>query len=170
MNVQEILIDRIQHATLEVFTTMLGVELSPGDSFTGRAPEVNDGVVSLIGMAGAWVGTGSISCSPGIACKICELMLMTETPAVTEDVLDAVAELTNIVIGSVKNDLEPRLGPLGLSIPTVVYGRNFQTRSAGTADWTVVRFPFEGDELVVRIFLAPAEKTAHPVAHQVGQP
>ncbi len=58
-------------------------------------------------------------------------MLMTEAPSVNEDVLDAVAELTNMIIGSVKTDLESQLGPLGLSIPTVVFGRNFRTRSAG---------------------------------------
>ena len=27
-------------------------------------PEANDGVVSFIGLAGSWAGTGSLSCSP----------------------------------------------------------------------------------------------------------
>ena len=53
-------------------------------------------------------------------------MLMTEASAVNEEVLDAMAELTNMVIGNVKTKLESQLGPLGLSIPTVVYGRNFK--------------------------------------------
>ena len=43
-----------------------------------------------------------------MACRICAAMLMTEAPAVNEDVLDAVAELTNMIIGSVKTDLESR--------------------------------------------------------------
>ena len=33
-------------------------------------------------------------------------MLMTESTAVNEEVLDAVAEMTNMIIGSVKTDLE----------------------------------------------------------------
>ena len=40
-----------------------------------------------------------------------------------EEVLDAMAQLTNMIVGSVKVELESKLGPLGLSVPTVVYGR-----------------------------------------------
>jgi len=169
MTLQEIILERIRHSATDCFSTMLGAELTAGEAYTGRSPEVNDGVVSLIGLAGAWVGTGSVSCTPASACKICELMLMTETPAVTDDVLDAVAEITNIVIGSVKNDLEAYVGPLGLSIPTVVYGRNFQARSAASSEWNVVRFHWDGEELVVRLFLAPADKAPHPTVHLAGQ-
>ena len=91
-------------------------------------------------------------------------MLMTEAPAVNEDVLDAVAELTNMIIGSVKTDLESELGPLGLSIPTVVFGRNFRTRSAGTAEWIHVRFLWDEDPLLIKMCLAPSEKP-HAVHH-----
>ncbi len=166
MNVHELIVERIQHSASDVFSTMLGVELPPGEAGTENGtPAVNDGVLSLIGLAGAWVGTGCIACSPTLACRICSLMLMTEATAVDEEVLDAVAELTNMIIGSVKNDLESHLGPLGLSIPTVVFGRNFKTRSAGTSEWTVVRYVCEGEPLLIRLFLAPAENTTPHVNH-----
>jgi hypothetical protein len=45
------------------------------------------------------------------------------------------AELTNMIVGNVKTELECKLGPLGLSIPTVVYGRKVKTKTAGTTDW-----------------------------------
>jgi chemotaxis protein CheX len=99
-----------------------------------------------------------------MACRVCAAMLMTEATAVNEDVLDAVAELTNMIIGSVKTDLEAELGPLGLSIPTVVFGRNFKTRSAATAEWIHVRFLWDGDPLMIKMCLAPSEKQ-HPVHH-----
>ncbi len=170
MNVQELITDSIQKAAAEVFSTMLAVELPPGEiAIEQVSPPVNDGVVSLIGLAGPWVGLGSIACSPAVACRICSLMLMMETTAVNEDVLDAVAELTNMVIGSVKNDLETHLGQLALSIPTVVFGRNFKTRSAGSSEWIVVRFPWEGEKFAVKLFLAPAEKAGHNLAHTAGQ-
>ena len=118
----------------EVFSTMLGADIGTGEVTIEDHPSVepNDGVVSFIGIAGSWAGTGSLTCSPPMACRICSAMLMTEGTAVDEEVLDAVAELTNMIIGSVKTDLENELGPLGLSIPTVVFGRNFKTKSAGT--------------------------------------
>jgi chemotaxis protein CheX len=164
MNVNDFIMERIRCSAAEVFSTMLGVELPPGEgAMEASSPEVNDGVVALIGLTGGWVGTGFLVCSPALACRICSLMLMNDVTAVDEEVLDAVAELTNMIVGSVKTDLEPRLGPLGLSIPTVVFGRNFRTRSARSNDWVVVRFPWEGDFLVVKVFLAPVDKTAQSV-------
>jgi len=170
MNVQQLMIDLIGQAAANVFSTMLDSQLgAPEASIEKGMPEVNDGIVSFIGLAGAWAGTGSVVCSPEVACRVCSRMLMTETTSVDADVLDAVAELTNMIVGSVKNDLEPHLGTLGLSIPTVVFGRNFRTKSAGAADWVVVRFPWEGDVLQVKLFLAPTERAPHAVAHMMGQ-
>jgi len=65
MNLQNLIVDFINRSAAEVFSTMLGVELSAGEaSVESGTPEANDGVMSLIGMAGAWAGTGSLSCSP----------------------------------------------------------------------------------------------------------
>ncbi|HTX36187.1 MAG TPA: chemotaxis protein CheX [Bryobacteraceae bacterium] len=165
MKLEELIVTGIRHATTEVFSTMLGVELESAEvSIEAGEPEANDGVVSLIGLAGPWVGTGSVTCSPEVACRVCSQMLMTEASAVNEEVLDAVAELTNMIIGGVKNGLEPELGALCLSIPTVVFGKNFRTKSAGTAEWIVLRFPWDGDKLVVKMCLAQAEKI-HPILH-----
>ena len=168
MNVEQLIIAGIRKATAEVFSTMLGVDLLPAEaSIEGGEPEVNDGVVSLVGLVGTWVGTGTVCCPPELACRICSQMLMSEATAVNEEVLDAVAELTNMIIGGVKNGLEAHLGPLCLSIPTVVFGRNFRTKSAGSAEWVVLRFPWEGSQLVVKVCLAKAEKIypSHAPSH-----
>jgi chemotaxis protein CheX len=165
MNLNQVIIDSIRSSTANVFSTMLGVELGTGSvRIDAAAAEPNDGVVSFIGIAGTWAGTGSISCSPQMACRICSQLLMTESSAVNEDVLDAVAELTNMIIGSVKTDLEGHLGPLGLSIPTVVFGRNFKTRSAGSTEWMNVTFDWDGERLLVKMCLAPNER-AHVIHH-----
>jgi chemotaxis protein CheX len=166
MNLEKVILDSICRSSEEVFSTMLGVELAPGERSVERgAPDPNDGVVSFIGLAGSWAGTGSICCSPALACRICAQMLMTESPAVNEEVLDAVAELTNMIIGSAKTELELTLGPLGLSIPTVVFGRNFRTKSAGTTEWLVVRYPWEDDILVVKVCLTQSDRATHPATH-----
>ncbi len=165
MNLHNTIVESLIRSAGDVFSTMLGSELSSGEvTVEAAASEPNDGVVSFIGIAGGWVGTGSLTCSPAMACRICAAMLMTEAPAVNEDVLDAVAELTNMIIGSVKTDLENELGPLGLSIPTVVFGRNFRTRSAGTSEWIHVRFLWDEDPLLIKMCLAPNEKP-HAIHH-----
>jgi chemotaxis protein CheX len=169
MNLQHLIVNSIGQATAHVFSTMLGVQLQGGEgSVESGTPDANDGVVSFIGVAGAWAGTGSLACSPMLACRICSHMLMTQTPAVDEEVLDAVAELTNIIIGCIKTDLERHLGPLGLSIPTVVFCRNFKTKSAGSAEWTVVRFHWGDEPLLVKLCLAPNGRAVHPISHAIG--
>lgn len=165
-NLDHCIADAIRNSAREVFTTMLGVEIGGGDSSVeASTPEANDGVVALIGIAGPWTGTGSLSCSPQLACRICAHMLMTESSSVNEEVLDAVAELTNMIVGGAKTALEAEVGPLGLSIPTVVYGRNFRTKSAIHSEWVIVRFSWEGEILEVRLCLARNEKGGTLGAH-----
>ena len=176
MNLRDFIINSITQSVTQIFTTMMCVDIQKGEvSIETDSPEANDGVVSLIGLAGTWAGTGSIRCSPALACRICSQLLMTESSSVDEEVLDAVAELTNMVVGNVKTDLETLLGPLGLSIPTVVFGRNFKTKSAGHTEWTVVQFAWEGEPLVVKMCLAPNDRSSdgkgvHAGAHQAPAP
>ena len=78
--------------------------------------------------------------------------MMSEYAAVDEEVLDAMAEVTNMVVGNVKTLLEEQVGAMGLSIPTVIFGRNFTTKSAG-GSWTVVPFQCFSESLIVQVCL-----------------
>jgi len=150
------LVEAIKTATLEVFSMMLNLELKPGEVFVEKQEATPaSGVVSLIGLAGPWVGSGSLSCTAAFACKIASHFLAADYPAMNEDVLDSVAEVTNMIIGNVKTALEDRLGAMGLSTPTVIYGRNFQTRSSGNQEWTVVPFLLGEEFMCVQICIAP---------------
>ena len=170
---QEELVQAIRSATEEVFTTMLNVAVTPGEVFVEKEEvEPSSGVVSLIGLAGSWVGSGSLACSAGCAAKIASALLMAPYTAIDDDVLDAVAEVTNMIIGNVKTALEVHLGAMGLSTPTVIYGRNFQTRSSGNQKWTVVPFTLEEDRMCVQVCIAPSDdsgkkttRTGFPVPH-----
>jgi chemotaxis protein CheX len=165
---ENLIVDSIARSTRDVFSTMLDAQVAFDSArIESRSPEANDGVVSFIGLAGSWAGSGSLACSPAMACRICSRMLMTESQAVDDEVLDAVAELTNMIIGGVKTDLEPRLGPLGLSIPTVVYGKNFKAKGAGITEWIAASFQWEQELLQVKVCLAPTA-VAHACSHTAG--
>jgi chemotaxis protein CheX len=172
---REDLAEAIRAATNDVFTTMLNLTAAPGDVFVEKEEAVpSSGVVSLIGLAGSWVGSGSLACSANCAVAIASALLMTPYTAIDEDVLDAVAEVTNMIIGNVKTALEGRLGAMGLSTPTVIYGRNFQTRSSGNQEWTVVPFSLGEERLCVQVCIAPnldagkkTTRTGFPVPHLV---
>ncbi len=154
------LVEMIRTATHAVFSTMLGIELTDGEATVGQsAPEPIDGVVAIIGLAGRWVGTGTFSASAEGARKMASQMLMQEYAAVDEEVLDAVGEITNMIVGNVKTSLEDEYGAMGLSIPTVIFGRNFTTRSVGKNEWVVVPFHCLDTKVEVHLCLIPGNAT-----------
>ncbi len=156
---QSDLAEAIRAATEQVFSTMLGLELTSGDVFVEQQDAVPASpLASVIGLAGAWVGSGSLFCTD-----------------IGEDVLGSMAELTNMIIGNMKTRLGNRVGALGLSTPTVTYGRDSQTRSARHQEWTVVPFSLDGDRMCVQMCLIPnpgagekPTRAAHPIPHALN--
>ena len=93
---------------------------------------------------------------------------MTEFSSVDEDVLDAIAELTNMIIGNFKTAMEEKVGAMGISIPTVIFGRNFTTRTLTSTDWILIPFESAHGKFDVHICLAPNDKKKKPHA-RAGQ-
>lgn len=159
------IVSEIRAAAEDVFTTMLGANLSFVESYCDKGPSRPlDGVICLIGMAGDWTGTGTLSCSAEFACQLASRMLMAEYAVVDAEVLDAVAEIANMVLGNVKTALERSLGAMGMSIPTAIFGKNFLAKSFGDETWSVVIFECEGQRLEVKLFLKRAVPAAAPGA------
>lgn len=157
----------ISTASREVFETMLNLplEVDPSVMHNIIEPETFHGVVALVGVAGSWTGTGHISCSPHFAQQVAGALLMTEYDTVNDDVLDAVAEVANMIVGNVKTIFEEKLGPLGLTVPTVIYGRNYQTRSAGVKDWVMVRLRSGAENMDINFCLMPS-RAPHAMPHR----
>ena len=66
-------------------------------------------------------------------------------------------EQVGYIFESIKNRVEAVVGPMELSIPTVVHGRNFITRSRRGHEGTVVRLECLGEELLIQVMLLPNE-------------
>jgi chemotaxis protein CheX len=148
----------IRQATRDVFGMMLGVEITDRDAFVDETGPIHtEGIVALVGLAGSWAGSGTFTCSATLATKLSGLLLMQEFAAIDDEVLDAIGEVTNMVLGNVKTSLEEELGPMGLSIPTVIFGRNFTTRSLTRSKWSVVPFDCLDEYFEVRVCLSPRQ-------------
>jgi CheY-specific phosphatase CheX len=61
-----------------------------------------------------------------------------------------------MILGNLKTSIEDQVGSMWLSVPTVVFGRNFTARSIGKQKWTVVHFRCVGQEMTVQLFLTEA--------------
>ena len=159
---QELVIDAIRASTKDVFSTMLGLEVVNQNAYTEmNAAGPSDGLIGVVGLAGAWVGTASISCNASAACRISSAMLETEYTEINDEVLDAISEIANMIIGGFKTTAETYLGPLGISIPTVIYGLSFSARTVGKEKWLVVPFACGDYTFEVKICLAPNRGLPH---------
>lgn len=155
---REEIVEWVTTSTNEVFQMMLGLDAQFGEHFMEDPGKgLTMGVIGIIGLVGEWTGTAVVSCSSPLACKIAGTLFMQEYPSVTDEVLDAIAEMTNMIIGNLKNSLEGKLGQMGLSIPAVVFGRNFATRRSGKESWYVIQFLVEGERFDVQLCLAPSQ-------------
>jgi chemotaxis protein CheX len=153
---QDLVVRAIRAATEEVFGTMLGAVIEPDES---AETEPEGGMMALVGLTGNWSGAGTFGCSPALGNRAAAAMFMSEPAAdltaINDEVLDAVAEVTNMVVGNIKNTLEQQLGPMAISIPSVIYGRNFHFRSLTGKVIASARFRWDNEPMEVKVILAP---------------
>ncbi len=153
---EQTIVATVSRAATNFFGMMLGQPLDIGGvTLENGSRTESQNMVALIGFAGQWIGSGLIGCSPEFACRIASLMLTTEFTAVNEDVIDAFAEMSNMIFGNVKTELEPHLGPMGLSIPTVIFGQTFTTRTVSQEVWRVFPLKAAGGEMELKFCLTP---------------
>ena len=163
------LTEAMRASAQEVFGTMLGAGLEPSEPVPGLAVESEEyGVVSLLGLTGEWTGSGGLCCSAACVCWIASQMLFSEYPEVNDEVRDAVGEITNMIVGNFKNGIGAKTGPLGMSTPTVICGREMTTTNWGPHRWIV--FPFRSQQHSFRMMvqLQPARQVSSR-AHEAMQ-
>ncbi len=135
------------------FKTMLGCETRRGPVALKTDHQSPYEVSGVIGLSGKAAGTVVLSFSKAVAIKAASTMLMTELTSIDDDVLDAVGELTNMVAGAAKAELEDY--ELQVSLPNVITGRGHEVHFP--SDVTPIAIPFDTDwgPLTLEIGFAP---------------
>ena len=155
---QDVLVRSVTAATADVFSMILDMQVEL-TVFAADSKPAGNGLISLVGITGNWGGSGVFCCTPALAMIICDRLLGGDRrTAIDEEVLDVEAEVTNMMIGNIKNALESVTGPLAISVPAVIHGRNFQFRSASGLTGTALAFGTEGEPFEVRVELARASQ------------
>jgi len=117
---------------------------SGGDGELGTDPQLT-GVVHL---DGAFQGAVMIECPVALGSKLTAAMIHGQGAPGSEDMVDALGELTNMFAGNLKALLAK---PSAISLPTVVFGPQYEIGVVGAT--VVVRVPFRCEEqpLVVTV-------------------
>jgi CheY-specific phosphatase CheX len=96
-------------------------------------------VSGIIGIVGRVNGSILVNMSEAIALHVTSGMLMSDFPSINTEVLDGVAELTNVIGGRLKSTLATCGYPLdNITLPSVIVGQNyFVTQTRGTLTYAV---------------------------------
>jgi chemotaxis protein CheX len=143
-------------ATTELFTSMLGASVQIVAESEEDLAEPFDGVIALIGLTGTVVGNAALICTAATACDLAGRFLMTGLAQVDEEVLDAVGEIANMIVGGFKTLIEDRVGRVQMSIPTVMFGKNISTRNRNVTLTIAERCAYESGQVRLRVGLAPS--------------
>ncbi len=135
---------------VKTFETMLKCQVNRGQIHLKDGSQLGGPISGVIGMSGQAVGTVVLNLSEEAAKKAAGAMLMMEMDEINDDVLDGVGELTNMVAGAAKTELQQF--NLSISLPNVVTGKDHE-----------VRFPSNVSPICV-----PYETDFGPVSLEVG--
>ncbi len=147
------------------FRTMLGCEAQRGQLAVKNSNHAHHPISGVIGLSGKAVGTVVVSFSREVALRAASTMLMTEATEVNEDVLDAVGELTNMVAGGAKAQLEEF--QLMVSLPNVITGQDHEVHFPSNVTPLCIHFQTPWGPLTLEVGFAPLEvpaSTPKPVA------
>lgn len=151
-------------AAKEVFETMIFMDLE--ESSEPYQNIEGDSLLGSITFRGSIEGCLAIRCGMPCAKNIAQNMLgMEPTEEISEEeTRDAIGEVTNMVMGSIKSRIQKHTGEVQVSIPTVVGGRELQNSLGEGANKVLVKVNTE-DECVIEFSFLYRESVNRPKAN-----
>jgi len=134
------LINSFINAARTVFKTMLSMEMDMDKPFVKPTSSTSGDITGVIGFAGDKKGTMCISIKQKGALYIYSMLIGDDKPGITAEVVDAIGELTNIISGQARKELEGNGINLKAAIPTVIVGSGLELHFIGRLP--VLSLPF----------------------------
>lgn len=111
-------------ASVNLFKDYMGLKLKGGKPYVLDNPKQLDEVSAIIGLAGETTGAVVLSFSRETAINIISKFGQTKYTALSNEVLDGVGELVNIIAGNAKKDLLDFR--ITISLPGVITGNSYK--------------------------------------------
>lgn len=143
----------ITDATVEIFTAMVMMDITPGSPITEQLKPLRNSITGMVGLAGTHKGVLAIHVPNGVAIAITSNFLGMEVTSVDEDVQDAIGEVANMLAGSVKSILADSGREIQLSLPSTIQGEEYRLQAGDDIDKTIIPFSTNGESFLVELQL-----------------
>ncbi len=111
-------------ATANVIETMAFIKIKAGKPYLKKDSVAKGDVTGVIGLTGVANGTISVTFQEKCILRIVSNMFGEEMTELNEEIADAVGELTNMISGQARKELEESGKIFRAAIPSVITGKN----------------------------------------------
>jgi len=113
-------------AAQTVFKTMLGISAEMGKPALKTVNRTSGDVTGIMGLVGDKKGTVAISLREKGAKFVYKTLVGEECESISQDVVDAIGEITNIISGQARKEFEKNDINLNAAIPMVIVGKEVE--------------------------------------------
>ncbi|HDS29408.1 MAG TPA: hypothetical protein ENN67_00040 [Firmicutes bacterium] len=135
----------------DLFTTMLGAEVSRGEIGVLKEIPPNRDIVALVELNGSTRGIVAISFPVGTALAMVGRMQGSEVRFVDETVRDSVIELVNLITSGAKSKLSGDGKGFNFGNPSIVRGNSYSVDPHTHSTWLDVPFTSELGDFCIRM-------------------
>jgi len=145
------LINPFINATLNVLETMAFTKAQAGKPYLKNDQVAPGDVSGVIGLTGEINGTISCSFTEKSILAIVSNMLGEGMKEMNDEIKDAVGEITNMISGQARQELEELGRSLQAAIPTVITGKNHSITHMTTSPIIAIPFSTDNGEFTIEV-------------------
>ncbi|MCG8620086.1 MAG: chemotaxis protein CheX [Desulfobacterales bacterium] len=137
------LVNPFINATINVLETMAFVTVTAGKPYLKKDNVAVGDVTGVLGLTGVAHGTIAVTFEEKCILTVVSNMFGETMDSLNEDIADAVGELTNMISGQARRELDEVGKVFKAAIPSVITGKNHTIRHY--SDGPKIAIPFETD-------------------------
>ncbi|MCG8683925.1 MAG: chemotaxis protein CheX [Desulfobacterales bacterium] len=145
------LINPFINATINVLETMAFVTVSAGKPYVKKDNIAVGDVTGVMGLTGVAHGTIAVTFEEKCILTIVSNMFGEEMDRLNEDIADAVGELTNMISGQARRELDEVGKVFKAAIPSVITGRNHTIRHYSDGPKIAIPFNTDGGDFTIEV-------------------
>jgi len=147
------LINPFINATMNVIETMAFLKSKAGKPYLKKDSNAKGDVTGIIGLTGVANGTISVTFEKNAILKVVSNMFGETMPELNDEVADAVGEITNMISGQARRELEGLGRVFEAAIPSVITGENHTIQHFTTGPIIAIPFQTEGGNFTIEVCL-----------------
>jgi chemotaxis protein CheX len=151
------IINAFLDGTISVIKTMAFIEPEAGAPYLKKDAVARGDISGIIGLAGSAKGSLALSFEEPCILEIVSSMLGEEITEINAEISDAVGEITNMISGAARKNLEAAGYTIFSALPTVISGKNHNITHVMGGPSIIIPFATMKGSFVVDICLGESK-------------